>query len=361
MRRMAMPGRSRSRRNHGRALLALAAGLWLAAFARDRVDSWIDATILPPLVVATSVEVRDRDGALLRAYTVADGRWRLGVSPTEVDPFFLRLLLAYEDNRFYTHSGVDPWAMLRAAGQALMSGHVVSGASTLTMQVARLLEDSGTGQFAGKLRQMRLALALERHLTKDQILAIYLQLAPYGGNIEGIRGASRVYFGKEPRRLTPAEAALLVAIPQSPETRRPDRALPRATAARDRVLDRATLAGLIDPDQATAARREPVPDHRRAFPQLAPHLADRARTADPTDHRRRAASPAGATGRRCGAGRGRAAASGHRRRRSPHRADSGLRRLGRVSGRCAAGVYRHDHGDSQPRFNAETADLWAGL
>ena len=256
-------------------VIGAAAGLWLAAFGRDRYDDWIDATQLPALRVEVSAEVLDRDGDLLRAYTVADGRWRLAIDPAEVDPFFVTLLLAYEDKRFYQHSGVDLRALLRALVQSVWEGQVVSGASTLTMQVARLLEGSGTGRFAGKLRQMRLAWALERHLSKDQILTLYLHLAPYGGNVEGIRAASLAYFGKEPRRLTPAEAALLVAIPQSPETRRPDRAHEGAVTARARVLARAIRDGLIDADQASAAETEPVPAVRRSFPALAPHLADR--------------------------------------------------------------------------------------
>ena len=196
----------------GRGLLAAAVGLWLAAFARDGVDRWIDATVLPPLSPAISQEVVDRNGVLLRAYTVEDGRWRLGVDGGQVDPFFIALLLDYEDKRFYQHHGVDPLALLRAVGQAVWKGQVVSGGSTLTMQVARLLEGSGTGRVAGKLRQIRLAFALERHLTKDQILQLYLLLAPYGGNIEGVRAASLAYFAKEPRRLTVAQAALLVAL-----------------------------------------------------------------------------------------------------------------------------------------------------
>ncbi|MFY8145938.1 MAG: transglycosylase domain-containing protein, partial [Rhodobacter sp.] len=147
--------------------------------------------------------------------------------------------------------------------------------------------DSGTGQVSGKLRQMRVALALERRLSKRQILELYLNLAPFGGNLEGVRSATLAYFGKEPRRLTPAESALLVAIPQSPESRRPDRHPDRAEAARSRVLDRATGAGLIDADQAAAARTEAVPDHRRPVPALAPHLADRMRAADPAQHRHR--------------------------------------------------------------------------
>jgi len=265
-----------------RGILWLAAGLFLAAFARDRVDIWIDDTRMPPLALATSVQVLDREGTLLRAYTVADGRWRLAVTPDQVDPAFATALMAYEDKRFLSHNGVDPRAMTRAVAQALWHGRVVSGGSTLTMQVARLLEEGTTGEVSGKLRQMRVAWALEQRLTKDDILGLYLLLAPYGGNLEGIRAATLSYFGKEPKRLTPAEIALLVAIPQSPETRRPDRHVARATAARDRVLARAETDGLIDADQTRAARTEPVPATRKPFHALAAHLADRARTQDPS-------------------------------------------------------------------------------
>ena len=258
-----------------------AAGLFLAAFAMDRVQDWVDATQLPPLVQETAITVVDREGQLLRAYTVADGRWRLAVDPTAVDPAYLAMLVAYEDKRFYDHGGVDFRSMARAVAQALRNGRVISGGSTLTMQVARLLEDSGTGAYAGKLRQIRVAWALEARLTKDQILALYLHLAPYGGNLEGVRAASLSYFGKEPRRLTPAEAALLVAIPQSPEARRPDRAADAAEAARGRVLARAVGDGILDADQAVAARTEAVPTRRLPFPAFAPHLSDRLRAADP--------------------------------------------------------------------------------
>ncbi|MDZ4087071.1 MAG: penicillin-binding protein 1C [Tabrizicola sp.] len=263
-------------------LLVLALGLWLGALGRDRFDEWIDDTVLPPVVVETSIEVLDRDGDLLRAYTVADGRWRLALTPDKVDPVYLQMLLAYEDKRFRDHSGVDLRSMTRAVLQAMWNGRVISGGSTLTMQVARLLEEGTTGQVGGKLRQMRVALALERRLSKDQILQLYLHLAPFGGNLEGVRAASISYFGKEPRRLTPAEAALLVAIPQSPESRRPDRAADRAEAARNRVLARAVEEGVLDADEAKAARREEVPGLRKPFPALAPHLADRAKADLPT-------------------------------------------------------------------------------
>ncbi|MFN0115048.1 MAG: penicillin-binding protein 1C [Paracoccaceae bacterium] len=259
--------------------LLLAALLFLAALARDRLDAWIDATHLPPLAIPTSTEVRARDGSLLRAFTVAGGRWRM--EPGEVDPGFLKMLVAYEDRRFYSHHGIDPLALLRAAAQAAWDGRIVSGGSTLTMQTARLLEDSGTGHLSGKLRQMRVALALERRLTKDQILSLYLRLAPYGGNVEGVRAASLTWFGKEPRRLTPAEAALLVAIPQSPEARRPDRSDGLAAEARARVLHRMEEDGLLDADRAAAALAEPVPTARQDFPALAPLLAERLRAGEP--------------------------------------------------------------------------------
>jgi penicillin-binding protein 1C len=265
--------------------LAAALALWTGGLARDGVDGWIDATVLPPLTLATSVEVVDRDGRLLRAYQVADGRWRMGVDPGQVDRDYLALLVAYEDKRFYDHPGVDLIAMARAMAQAVVNGRVVSGGSTLTMQVARLLEESGTGRVGGKLRQMRVALALERRMSKDEILGLYLLLAPYGGNLEGVRSASLAYFGKEPARLTTAEAALLVALPQAPESRRPDRSPQRATAARTRVLARGLEDGVFDADTAAAAEREPVPTARKPVPALAPHLADRLTAAEPAARR----------------------------------------------------------------------------
>ena len=133
------------------------------------------------------------------------------------------MLFAYEDRRFRQHPGVDPFALARAAWQLASSGHIRSGGSTLTMQVARLLEPRSGRNLAAKLRQAVRAFELERALSKDEILSLYLDLAPYGGNIEGVRAASLAYFGREPRRLSLAEAALLVALPQSPESRRPDR------------------------------------------------------------------------------------------------------------------------------------------
>jgi len=260
---------------------ALAGMLLSAAITRDAADNWIGSTVLPSTLPATSVEMRDRNGDLLRAYTVADGLWRLGLRPDQVDQRFVDMLLSYEDKRFHSHAGVDPLALLRASAQALWHGRIVSGGSTLTMQVARLLEATGTGQWPGKLRQIRVALALERQLSKAEILGLYLTLAPYGGNIEGVRAASLTYFGKEPARLTAAQSALLVALPQSPEARRPDRAPAAALAARDTVLARLSGNGTLSAETAQAALSEPVPQQRIAFPALAPHLTDRARRLAP--------------------------------------------------------------------------------
>jgi penicillin-binding protein 1C len=257
--------------------------LFLAAAARDRFDAWVDATDLPVVLTQTGVEIRDRDGVLLRAYQVGDGLWRL--APGAVDAGFVTMLLAYEDHRFRDHAGVDPLALLRAVAQAVWHGRTVSGGSTLTMQVARLLEDGTTGRWSGKLRQMRVALALERRLDKDRILDLYLTHAPYGGNLEGVRAAALAWFGKEPGRLTPSQAALLVALPQAPEARRPDRNPQAARAARDRVLVRMASRGVLAADDAAAARLAEVPRAMQPFPQLAPHLADRMRAEDPAARR----------------------------------------------------------------------------
>jgi penicillin-binding protein 1C len=223
-----------------------------------------------------STRVVDREGRLLRAYAAGEGRWRLPVKVADVDPRFFDMLFAYEDKRFRAHHGVDPLALGRAAFQLVSSGRIRSGGSTLTMQVARLLEPRSGRTFAAKLRQIVRAIEIERALTKDEVLALYLDLAPYGGNIEGIRAASLAYFGKEPRRLSLAEAALLVALPQSPELRRPDRSAEAARSARNRVLDRFAASSRVPADEIALAEAEPVPSGRRAMPMLAPHAADRA-------------------------------------------------------------------------------------
>jgi penicillin-binding protein 1C len=257
------------------AAVMAAAGLILTG----ALAAW--AVSLGPLPLAqaeqVSTTVVDRNGKLLRAYAMADGRWRLPVdAKAAVDPGYIKLLLAYEDRRFRSHAGVDPLALGRAAFQLVTRGHIVSGGSTVTMQLARLMEPRRERSVYAKLRQMVRALQIERQLNKDRILNLYLALAPYGGNLEGIRAASIAYFGKEPKRLSLAESALLVALPQSPERRRADRYPDVARAARNRVLDRMVEDGQVSEEDALQAKAVPVPRLRRPMPILAPHSADAA-------------------------------------------------------------------------------------
>jgi penicillin-binding protein 1C len=241
--------------------------------------AWVVSLGPLPLAQArhVSTAIVDRNGKLLRAYAMADGRWRLPVDAnTGVDPTYLKLLLDYEDRRFYSHAGVDPLALGRAAFQLITRGHIVSGGSTITMQLARLMEPRHERSIYAKLRQMVRALEIERRLNKEQVLDLYLALAPFGGNLEGVRAASIAYFGKEPKRLSLAESALLVALPQSPETRRLDRYPNVARAARDRILDRMVEDGRVSQEDALQAKSAPVPKLRKPMPILAPHSSDQA-------------------------------------------------------------------------------------
>jgi penicillin-binding protein 1C len=233
----------------------------------------LDATFPPNLARAeqASPVALDRNGAWLRALPVERGRWRIRADLDRTDPVFLKRLVAVEDARFALHPGVDPISLLRAAGAAALTGHVRSGASTLTMQTARLLEPRRRTVTA-KLIEMLRAFQLEARFSKRQILALYLTLAPYGGNLEGVRAAALAYFGHEPESLTDGEQALLIALPQAPEARRPDRRANAARAARAAVLDKLARHGDIAPAQAREAKAEPLP-HRGGFPALAWHLA----------------------------------------------------------------------------------------
>src|SRR5690606_5349608 len=209
-------------------------------------------------------------------YATPEGRWRLPVTLDQVDPQFVRMLVAYEDKRFWDHDGVDFLALMRAAIQFATNGRIVSGGSTLSMQLARLIEPRDSRSIGQKLRQIFRAVQIERRLSKQQILERYLTLAPYGGNLEGVRAASLAWFGKEPKRLGVSEAALLVALPQLPERRRPDRNPAGAQAARDRVLARMVSAGLLGETEAARAGLYEVSATRYALPALAAHAADAA-------------------------------------------------------------------------------------
>jgi penicillin-binding protein 1C len=251
--------------------LVLTTGLVLGLDAADRAYP-------PPLDKANvvSAEVLDANGDLLRAFATPEGRWRLKTGVQDVDPRFLKMLVAYEDQRFYDHGGIDPLALGRAALQFVTNGRIVSGASTLSMQVARLLEPRETRSLSAKLLQVVRAIQIERRLGKQEIIELYLTHAPYGGNLEGVRAASLAYFGKEPRRLTISEAALLVALPQSPEGRRPDRHFQAAQAARTRVLMRSAVVALTGEGEAERAAGDGIPRRRLQLPAYAAHLAEAA-------------------------------------------------------------------------------------
>jgi penicillin-binding protein 1C len=243
------------------------------------VTGWVASLGPLPLEQAREVSttIVDRHGKLLRAYAMTDGRWRLPVNAaTDVDPTYLKLLFAYEDHRFRSHAGVDPIALVRAAFQLVTRGQIVSGGSTITMQLARLMEPRRQRSISAKFRQIVRAIEIERQMNKDEILDLYLAMAPFGGNLEGVRAASIAYFGKEPKRLSLSEAALLVALPQSPENRRLDRYPNAARAARDRVLDRMVEEGVVSDADAASAKAVPVPRLRKPMPILAPHSADQA-------------------------------------------------------------------------------------
>ena len=261
-----------------------ASGLAVAAIGLLALGGFrlLDSVYPPDLsrLERLSTEVVDREGRLLRSYLSADGMARLPTRAGEVDPRYIRMLIAFEDKRFRDHPGVDPLALARAAGQAVVAGRIVSGASTLTMQTARLLGPRPRG-LAAKLVEMFRALQLERRHTKDEILDMYLTLAPFGGNLEGVRAASRAYFGREPKALTAGEAALLVALPRAPGRLRPDRAPAAARTVRDLVLARVAERAGYAKAEIALARREPVGRSRRRTAFLAPHLADRLRAGTP--------------------------------------------------------------------------------
>ena len=254
-----------------RRIAGLAAALGVVGAAALALDA-----AFPPPTIGKSNPSRvllGDDGTILRVATTGDGKIRLATDANDVDARFIRLLVAYEDRRFRSHAGVDPLAVARALWQWASAGRIVSGASTLTMQVARLLEPRPRTVRAKTIEILR-ALQLEARLSKDEVLGLYLTLAPYGGNLEGLRAASLAWLGKEPGQLTDAEAALLVVLPQSPSRLRPDRHPDHALSARNKVLRRAAVRGIITRQEARQAMQDGISGERRSLPFYAPHLAD---------------------------------------------------------------------------------------
>ncbi|RKQ40649.1 peptidoglycan glycosyltransferase PbpC [Enterobacter sp. R1(2018)] len=237
----------------------LALGLWLA----DKLWPLPLSEAHPARIVVAA------DGTPLWRFADENGVWRYPVTIEEVSPRYLEALINYEDRLFWKHPGINPFAILRAAWQDLSSGEVISGGSTLTMQVARLL-DPHPRTFGGKVRQIWRAAQLEWHLSKKQILTLYLNRAPFGGTLQGVGAASWAYLGKSPAQLSYSEAALLAVLPQAPSRLRPDRWPQRAEIARNKVLRRMAEQGVWATQQVSESLEEPVWLAPRQMPQLAP-------------------------------------------------------------------------------------------
>lgn len=265
----------RARRWRRRGIIAASVLFALAAllFVLDRLFP------LPAIDSGGAAVIVAADGTPLRNYPSRDGIWRYPVTPDQVSPRYLDTLLTYEDRWFYWHPGVNPVAMARAGWQWATNRRIVSGGSTLTMQVARLIDPQLAGKpsrsMSAKLRQAWRAVQLEMHYSKDEILSMYLTHAPMGGIVEGVEMGSRLWLGKSARDLGPAEAAMLTALPQAPSRLRPDRHPEAAQAARDKVLDRMAELGRWAPADVADAKIENVVAPPLRARWLAPLAAQR--------------------------------------------------------------------------------------
>lgn len=223
----------------------------------------------------TSLVLQDEKGQLLGARIASDGQWRF---PTvdSLPPNFVSALLEFEDRRFYRHWGVDPRSIIRALIQNLRNGEIVSGGSTLSMQVIRMARGQKRRTVWQKGIEMILATRLELGYSKEDILKLYASQAPFGGNVVGLETASWRYFGKSPVLLSWAEAAVLAVLPNSPALLHPSRNRDALLAKRNRLLNRLLENKKIDSLTYELALEESLPDKPLPLPRLAPHLLDRA-------------------------------------------------------------------------------------
>jgi penicillin-binding protein 1C len=250
------------------------AWIWAGLTVLFAAIEGLDRALPPPIGITTSSMVTDREGRPLRIFPVEDGRWRVKASLEDIDPRLIEALILVEDKRFYEHRGVDLRAFLRAIRSNLQQGEIVSGASTITMQTARLLEPRPR-TLRSKFLEMLRAKQIERRLSKAEIVELYLTLTPYGGNLEGVASASLAYFGKQPRALTDDQIALLLALPQSPEARRPDLRPKGAAKGRKVILSKLNAAGFLSSARAKEAASASLPQARRNFPSDAWHVSGR--------------------------------------------------------------------------------------
>lgn len=240
-------------------------GIAISLIAAAIAAVWFCLPVLPETPDEVSSVLKDRDGQVLHIGSVEEGRIRLPVQLEEVDPDFIEALIAIEDQRFWNHAGVDPLAVGRALKSNLSAGEIVSGASTITQQLGRQYRPRPR-TLSSKIIEAAEAIRLDLRMSKSEQLERYLTRISYGSNIEGIASATRLWLGKTPKYLTPDEIAFLLALPQAPEARRPDRNPVAAKAGRDRVLDRMEALGLIDGGTAKEARAQPVPTQRHRLP-----------------------------------------------------------------------------------------------
>lgn len=221
---------------------------------------------------AYSPLVYDREGNLLYTRLTPDEKWRLYLQPSDITPLMKKAILAKEDRWFYYHPGVNPFAIIRAGFRNIFTGKRTSGASTITMQLARLLHPRKRN-IGSKVIEMFRALQLEWHFSKKEILRMYLNLAPYGGNIEGLASASYFYLDKSPDHLSLAEITALSVIPNRPNSLIPGRYNERIVAERNRWLKWMAERGFFSSKEIQDALREPFAAQRQSAPRLAPHAA----------------------------------------------------------------------------------------
>ena len=228
--------------------------------------------------------VYSREGRLLTAFTSSDHFWRKPVTLDQISPKLQKSVLTTEDRHFYWHPGVNPVSLVKAAVANLRAGRTIRGGSTITMQIARMIEPKAR-TVTNKLVEIFRALQLETRFSKSELLEMYFNLAPYGGNIEGVGAATHFYFDKDPEQLTWSEAALLTAIPGSPEKFRPDKYLGRGRLRSRKILTVLKTAGVITPEEYEAALGEEIPAQRSSVPRRAPHLSESLRSSFPDSSR----------------------------------------------------------------------------
>jgi penicillin-binding protein 1C len=222
-----------------------------------------------------STIIEDRNHQLLSAAIASDGQWRFPEQSTQSEKF-TRAITRYEDHRFFTHIGVDFFALGRAIRQNIKAGKIVSGGSTLSMQVIRLARKNKSRTFLEKAIELILAIRLELRYTKKEILSFYSSHAPFGGNVVGMEAACWRYFGRPPSELSWSEAALLAVLPNNPSLIHLGKNRNTLKAKRDRLLTRLAKEGNLDAMALSLAIAEPIPENPLALPRIVPHLLDRA-------------------------------------------------------------------------------------